>query len=277
MNNHPSGTGVSRKEWQKLTHFHPLSESEVLSMVAASVSRFKGTERPIVLLDLDSTLYEVAPRTLQIIQEWLPTYSHHIPLELKMALENLVPEKVGYSLKDTLANLGFPVVTREMETLSSHLKAFWWDRFFSSDYLLYDRPYPGAVDYANHLYDIGADLCYLTGRSELRMRKGTEANLLRDGFPFGTEGTKLLMRQEEEWTDAAHKSHQVTQLAGKGVCVASFENEPVNLVTLAKLVPQAAHIYVDTVCSDHAAEPGKNLYTIKGFSAFKAPLENKIQ
>ncbi|NBX77142.1 MAG: HAD family hydrolase [Proteobacteria bacterium] len=277
MSNDSAGTFFSRKQWQESTHFHPLSEPEVLSLVAQTIVRFKSALRPLVLLDLDSTLYEVGPRTLRIIQEWLPSYSNKLPLDLKLALENLAPEQVGYSLKDTFANLGFPVATRELETITADLKTFWWDRFFSSDYLPHDRPYPGAVEYANHLYDLGAEVCYLTGRSEARMRKGTEANLLRDGFPFHMEGTLLLMRQEEDWSDERHKSHQVANLAHKGFPVASFENEPVNLVTLSKLIPHAAHIFVDTVCSDHGAEPGKNLYSIKGFSSFQTPPTPKIQ
>jgi len=277
MSNNTSGVIFSRKQWQESTHFHPLSEGEVLSLVTETISRFKSAQRPLVLLDLDSTLYEVGPRTLRIIQEWIPTYSNRLPLEIKMALENLVPSQVGYSLKDTFANLGFPVATRELETILTDLKVFWWDRFFSSDYLSHDRPYPGAVEYANHLYDLGAELCYLTGRSELRMRKGTETNLLRDGFPFGMQGTELLMRQEEDWSDEQHKAHQAAKLITRGFPIASFENEPVNLVTLSKLIPQAAHIFVDTVCSDQAAEPGKNLYAIKGFSSFQTPPITNIQ
>ncbi|NBT59506.1 hypothetical protein EBT16_12050, partial [bacterium] len=117
MSNDTPRAAFSRKEWQKNTQFHPLSESEVLRLVGEAVGQFKGLERPLVLLDLDSTLYEVGPRTLQIIQEWIPTYSHKLPFELRMALETLPPEKVGYSLKDTLSNLGFPVVTEAMESL----------------------------------------------------------------------------------------------------------------------------------------------------------------
>ncbi|MFM8269769.1 MAG: HAD family acid phosphatase, partial [Pseudomonadota bacterium] len=233
MTNNHSGASLSRKQWQESTHFHPLSDREVLELVSEKISRFKSIQRPLVLLDLDSTLYEVGPRTLKIIQEWIPTYSNRLPVELKSALENLVPEQVGYSLKDTFANLGFPVVTQELEILTADLKTFWWDRFFSSEYLSHDRPYAGAVNYANHLYDLGAELCYLTGRSERLMRKGTETNLIRDGFPFESKGTQLLMRQKDDWSDAHHKAHQVTALSGKGFFVASFENEPVNLVTLA--------------------------------------------
>lgn len=257
----------SRKEWQKVSHFHPVAENDVLKLIADRVTQFNRTGKPLVLLDLDSTLYEVGPRTLMILKDWL-SHSPALPVDLKTALENLTPGQIGYSIRDTLSNLGFPVVTKELENIATQIKSFWWDRFFSSDYLPHDRPYLGAVEYANHLHNLGADLCYLTGRDEKRMRKGTEKNLIRDGFPFSGDKMRLLMRQEADWSDAHHKSHQVNQLKSKGSLIASFENEPVNLVTLAKLVPHAAHIFVDTVCSETGAEPGKDLYCIRGFSSF---------
>lgn len=263
---------LSRKKWQSASHFHPLTEKDVLGFISDRVGQFKGARRPLVLLDLDSTLYEVGPRSLAIFEEWLRE-SPEIPGDLRMALKNLAPSQMGYSIKDTLAAIGFPVVTQEMESIAATLKAFWWNRFFSSDYLSHDKPYPGAVEYANHLYDLGAELCYLTGRHDGRMRKGTETNLVRDGFPYQTSGTSLVMRQDDESSDADHKSKQAARLAGQGFLVASFENEPVNLVSLAKLLPHAAHVFVDTVCSDQVAEPGKNLYCIRGFSSFELPTQ----
>jgi hypothetical protein len=200
--------------------------------------------------------------------EWLST-SPDIPKPLKSALEELKANQIGYSIKDTLSNLGFPVISNELESIAAQIKNFWWDRFFSSDYLPHDKPYPGAVEYANHLHQLGAEICYLTGRDETRMRVGTEINLIRDGFPFSKKHTRLLMRQKPDWSDAEHKSHQASQLASAGPLIASFENEPVNLVALSKLLPQSTHIFVDTVCSESKTEPGKNLYAIQGFSTFK--------
>lgn len=262
-------TIYSRKKWQEATHFHPKSEKEVLHLISERVSSLKGAKKPLILLDLDSTLYEVGPRTSMIFKESL-AHVNPIPEELRKAIENMAPQSVGYSIKDTLHNLGFPVMSAEMEKVAADIKAFWWDRFFSSDYLPHDRPYPGAVEYANHLHELGAELCYLTGRDEKRMRKGTEQNLIRDGFPFSGKPETLLMRQRADWTDAAHKTYEASQLANRGPLVASFENEPVNLVALSKVLPETAHVFVDTVCSETAAEPGKNLYYIKGFSPFRS-------
>lgn len=258
----------SRKEWVEKSQFHNLSDSQVLQRVAEKIKEFKGERRPLVLLDLDSTLYEVAPRTLHIIQEWVAT-SPQIPHELKIKIEALHPRQLGYSIQDTFNSLGFPLVTQEIKKIATDLKAFWWDRFFTSDYLRHDHPYSGTVEYANHLYDLGANICYLTARDEKKMRKGTEENLRRDGFPFDSSGITLLMRQEASSSDAHHKAQQVSHFAGNGFLVASFENEPVNLVTLAQLLPHADHVFVDTVCSDSPAPPGKNLFRIKGFSSFR--------
>lgn len=271
MSTPPTPGAFSRKQWRENSHFYPYSEKEVLELIARRVQQFKGTQRPLVLLDLDSTLYDVSHRTIAIVQHWLET-SPAIPGELAQALKTLTSSQMGYSVKDTLANLGFPVVTQELEAIASALKSYWWDRFFSSDYMPHDLPYAGAVEYANHLYDLGAELCYLTGREEKRMRKGTETNLVRDGFPFGSSDIRLVMRQGLDLSDAAHKAQQAKQLAQQGFLVASFENEPVNLVTLSKLLPQAAHIFVDTVCSDSEAEAGKNLFCIQGFSSFVPPV-----
>jgi len=274
MSNPQSPSLFSRKTWMDLSHFHPLSDNEVLSLVAERVARFTGTKRPLVLLDLDSTLYEVAPRSLTILKEWVSS-QNGLPLELKLSLENLKTHQMGYSVKDTLGNIGFPVVTPELEKVAADLKNFWWDRFFTSDYLPHDCPYPGAVEYANYLYDLGAELCYLTGREETRMRKGTEANLVRDGFPFFTQGTRLIMRTQADWSDALHKTHHAIELSKSSHLVASFENEPINLVQMAKQVPEALHVFVDTVCSDSPVELGKNLYCIRGFSSFEVPIPEK--
>ena len=259
----------ARHQWKENTHFHLHSEDQVLNLIAKKIGDAPATGKALVLLDLDSTLYEVGPRTVAIVQEWLTT-SPSLPQALYQSLAALKPNQLGYSVKDTLANLGFPVVTPETERIAAELKAFWWDRFFSSSYMPHDRPYPGTVNYVKHLYELGASLCYLTGRDETKMRPGTVANLVRDGFPFGSERIQLLMRQDPKASDAEHKVSQAKLLGADQWVIASFENEPVNLVTLSKLLPETMHVYVDTVCSDALAEPGKNLYYIRGFSSFLA-------
>jgi hypothetical protein len=144
-------------------------------------------------------------------------------------------------------------------------KKFWASRFFTSRYLPYDTAYPGAAEFAQHLYEQNATLVYLTGRDEPGMGDGTRANLIRDGFPWEVPRTHLLMKAESRIPDIDHKRGAADYLKKHGELIASFENEPPNLVALYEKFPEAMHIFVDTVCSDHAALPGKGFYRIRGF------------
>ena len=66
--------------------------------------------------------------------------------------------------------------------------------------------------------------------------------------------------------DVAHKKNVKSLIDKLGSLVASFENEPINLVALSNVFPEAMHIFMDTVYSDHPTEPGKNLFRITSFS-----------
>ena len=136
---------------------------------------------------------------------------------------------------------------------------------FSSRYLAYDRPYPGAVAFVRGLYDLGAEIAYLTGRDEPGMGEGTRSVLLRDGFPWAVERTHLLMKEAAHLPDLDHKKEAAHYIRRHGTLIASFENEPPNLVALRDLFPDAMHVFVDTVCSDHPAPAADGLYLIRGF------------
>src|ERR1700729_4138485 len=94
---------LTKAEWLKACHFHDLSEKEVLEEVA---SRVKKTPNSLVLLDLDSTLYEVAPRSHQILKEWVASSESAAFSSVRNALSKLKGEHVGYSLKDTFTTIG---------------------------------------------------------------------------------------------------------------------------------------------------------------------------
>lgn len=263
---------LSRQQWVSASHFHPLSETEVLREVSSRVTAVRARTpdlrppHPLVVFDLDSTLYEVAPRTFRIIQEWLESAESQKFKPVREALLRLRENQVGYSLKDTLRTLGLnPVMEDDVVMAWQELKAFWLERFFTSRYLPSDRPYPGAAAFAREVYGLGAEIVYLTGRDEPGMGEGTRANLARDGFPWDTERTHALLKASDEMTDLEHKKQAGAWLAGHGTLVASFENEPLNLVSLAELFPGAMHVFVETVCSDREAPVYEGLYRIKGF------------
>jgi hypothetical protein len=266
-----STTAVARSEWISACHFHDVSGSEVLEEVAQRVSQLKASaqgvkeKHPLVLFDLDSTLYEVGPRTFQILKEWLASpENHRFPVVAK-ALEKLEHAHVGYSIGDTFSAAGLDIQDPEIQAAIKAVKPYWAARFFTDAYLPYDHVYPGAAAFVRKVYELGAEVVYLTGRDEPGMGKGTRDNLIRDGFPWDVERTHLLLKPASHLPDLEHKVAAQDYIRRHGTLVASFENEPPNIAALYRVFPDAMHVFVDTVYSDHCAVPVQGLYRIKGF------------
>src|SRR5438105_3542839 len=118
----------TRHEWIEASEFHELSDREVLDRVL--VAARTATAPALVLLDLDSTLYEVAPRTLQILREWSATADASQFATVKQALASLNTSHVGYSLKDTLSAVGLNLASAEAKAAFQLARPFWKDRFF---------------------------------------------------------------------------------------------------------------------------------------------------
>lgn len=261
--------GLSRREWVEACRFHEMEDEQVLSSV---FNRVEMQKDPVVVLDLDSTLYEVAPRSFQIIQEWARVHASAMDPLVSEAMKRLREDQVGYSLRDTWSAIGLrlgedSVEGRRREALFSDLRSFWKERFFSNDYLRFDRPYPGAVPFVRRVHELGARIIYLTGRDEPGMGDGTRDKLQADAFPWGESKTHLILKRVPEVPDSEHKKGAVEAIRGHGSVVASFENEPANLAMLHHRLPDAMHVFVDTVCSDHPAPSREGLYRIRGFSS----------
>lgn len=271
-----------RTAWIEASHFHEMNEEEVLREVSRRVSEIRAlatSERashPLVLLDLDSTLYEVGPRTYQILKEWAETPEASRFSQVQEALVKMLPEHVGYSLKDTFTALDLDLNHNKMtsdfergdlETVAAweSAKKFWQARFFTSDYLKYDLVYRGAPEFTQEVYRLGAEVAYLTGRDEPGMGDGTRARLIKDGFPWGVPRTHLLMKAAGHMDDLEHKQEAAHYIRAHGTLIASFENEPPNVVALQELFPEAMHVFMDTVCSDRPAAQGRDLFRIQNF------------
>ncbi len=254
----------SRREWIEASDFLPLQRAEIFQKIYSKIEeqwKVDKNTNSVVLLDLDSTLYEVEHRTHQILQEWAGVHQALFPRE-SAAVQKLTPADCGYSIRDTFSQgVVGPVFTPAEE--SAH--QFWIERFFSDHYLPYDRPYPGAVDFVQELHRKGAQVVYLTGRDEPNMRRGTISNFMRDQFPWDTSATHLWMKATREDSDVHHKQTAAAEIVNLGKLVASFENEPHNLMTLAALYPEAMHVFMDSRCSTRLSPPGQGLYIIKGF------------
>jgi hypothetical protein len=230
-------------------------------------SRALGREsHPLVLLDLDSTLYEVEPRSERILAEWRESSESAQFPHVRQRLAELSRQHLGYSIQDTFTALGLSIELEEIRGAWASAKAFWRERFFTNEYLRYDLPYDGAAAFTRELHSLGAEIVYLTGRDEPGMGEGTRANLIRDGFAWGAPSIHLLLKPRFEMDDLAHKMAAADYIRSHGTLVASFENEPPNLVALYELFPEAMHVFVETICSDRPARPSRGLYRIQSFT-----------
>lgn len=253
-----------RHDWIKASKFHALDEVQVFNEIYRRIRELRDS---VVLLDLDSTLYEVSPRTYQILKEWA-----HEPSSLEFGaittrVKKATLDEMGYSLRDTFATLGLDLHDSEVHRAWENAKHFWNHRFFSNHYLKYDNPYPGAIDFVRKVQDLGAKIVYLTGRDEPRMGQGTRNKLIEDGFPWDPSEKKiqLILKEAAPIDDRKHKEEAGQRIAKMGTLVTSFENEPANLIALQAVFPKAMHVFVETAFSDHPAPAGKDLYRIKSF------------
>jgi hypothetical protein len=256
-----------RQDWIDACEFHPLTNGQVLGQVLDWIRKDR-TDRhilPVLLLDLDSTLYEVGPRSHQILKEWLDSVESRPFAGVRDRIAALKAEEVGYSLLDTFTRIGLSTQEEQVSVALRSAKHFWGKRFFTNEYLAYDHAYPGASEFVQEAYDLGTEIIYLTGRDEPGMGKGTRERLLQDAFPFDRERTHLLLKKSFELDDLDHKSKAADYVKRTGNLVASFENEPPNLVALSDLFPAAMHVFVDTVYSDRPAPVKAGLYRITGF------------
>lgn len=111
-----------KEEWLAESHFHDLNVAQVLAEVER---RVKDSDQPLVLLDLDSTLYEVGPRTYQILKEWISGAGSRVNAAVIQALTRLEPKQVGYSLRDTFRTVGLNLEKPEIQHAWEEAKKFW--------------------------------------------------------------------------------------------------------------------------------------------------------
>jgi hypothetical protein len=106
---------------------------------------------------------------------------------------------------------------------------FWSQRFFSDDYLRYDTPVPGVVNFVRSLYSAGARIVYLSGRDAPRQLLGTVRSLRDHGFPIGIQGTELILKPSLQVADAQYKQQATNYLRHFGKVIAAFDTEPGNV------------------------------------------------
>jgi len=249
-----------RKDWINNTEFHPHTSQEVLQEVISRTQNVLDQKKlPVIIFDLDSTLFHVSPRSYEILKEWAQATSVSI-------LPNLTADDMGYSIEDVWMKRGLSTETGESFKHLKDAKAYWRQRFFSNEYIHHDLPHEGAVDFVKKLHSMGAKIVYLTGRDVPLMHFGTVDHLRNCGFPVEVERTRLILKPKRHIDDLVFKAGVCESAKEWGEVVASFENEPKNLVAMQEaLGPKVMHVFFESVSSDHAAPAAKEVYKIHDF------------
>lgn len=228
------------------------------------MERVKATKKegkvPVVVFDLDDTLFRTGHRHKAIFTDWVAK----APDERKAYGEKLAaidPWDFPWSDGELMDRIGIPEDKRE------EAKTFWGDAFFSSTYLHTDQPIKGGPEYVNSLHAEGAYVAYLTGRDSERMKEGTEKSLEAHGYPRpGTERVQLFLKPEAKQKDTEFKKVAVEEIRKLGVVVASFDNEPKNVNMFREAYPDATMVYLDVVHSPNPPPLTETALTVKDFT-----------
>lgn len=252
----------SRKVWIEKSKFTSHDGETLLAAIAEGVEKTKQAGlNPVILLDLDSTLYDTSKRNHVILQEWLKEKTPQEPV--LTALREMSHEVRFYSMADLFGGLGLSLEDAYNKSQWEDLKEYWKARFFTDPYVTHDEPYIGSPEFVREVHALGTTLAYLTGRDAPGMAAGTLRALARDGFPSPNgKDVHLYMKPAREGDDFQFKMAELEKIAQLGEVVASFENEPKNFVGMCQRFPNAIHVFVDSVCSDHPASPAESAFLL---------------
>jgi hypothetical protein len=267
-----SQSAKSCHPWIDSSRFETLNQAEVLNGVLTSVmeavaARIRNGGQPVkVIFDLDSTIFDVKPRSLRILKEFgLSKEAKALNPKLAEWSLGLNAHKLLYTLEESAHANGVEGSEEELKTYFKAAFAYWRDRFFTHAYLTVDQPTPGAVEYAHRVVDLGATAVYLTGRDWPGMGKGTRSMLEYCGFPMDPNHSELIMKPHASLDDSDFKDEALRELRTTSNAVALFDNEPANFHVFEKNFPDAWLVFYHSNCSTKEARTVKRLYKIENF------------
>lgn len=216
--------------------------------------------KALVVFDLDSTLFDVSPRTQKILSDFTedPQNRRLFPQSVE-AMKTLKVRSQDWGVKQALIRHGLHTHPVDFHQA---VRQYWIDRFFSGDYLKHDRPLPGAVDFVKAVVATGARVVYLTGRDQATMLQASRMVLETHGFP----PAELVLKPQKGSDDALFKVNWFSEQNPKDYAtVYFFENEPVNIHHVSERHPEVKIVFVDSTHSGKA-EVSKDWPCLVNFS-----------
>lgn len=235
--------------------------STILRDVLEQISSCKSRDQePVVIFDIDDTLIDCRHRKLKVFKDFVSqaSISEQFPIESEL-IQNARLDQMRYRVHECME-----VLKIDNEIFSKALFDFWLSTYFTNQYLAHDQPFPGAIDFVESCHQ-EAKIIYLTGRDLPGMGEGTKASLKNHGFPWDTERTKLMMKEDPQEADFEFKTNALKKIAQLGTVVASFENELKNLNQMAETFPEALMYWRDTLYLPDPPPPHHSVRTMKSF------------
>jgi hypothetical protein len=254
----------SENAWVKSIPFYDTTASALLAW--AKSNPLKDQRETAWVLDLDSTLFCLAPRIHNIFLEFLRAHPQPRPEWMKL-LSVIDAKSQRYSIEETFRVLlrRFTVDEQTADQMAAELwqefYPFWKDHFFEDRHLHYDVAYPGAADFVREIKNLGRKIVYLTGRDRLGSGQATRLHLRSSGFKL-TENEVLVMKPKRHDDDVEFKRRASQMLSKQFHVELVLDNEPENLVMFADLFREARIVLYHTVMSGRV--PQKNLMSYMG-------------
>jgi beta-phosphoglucomutase-like phosphatase (HAD superfamily) len=214
---------------------------------------------PVVVFDLDATLYDNRPRTLEILMEYREEVFESHP-DVAEALGVVTAERIEYLLSDSLRGCG---ITRS--DIVQDITRFWRERFFTDEYVQRDTTIDGAAEYVQACHEAGAIIVYMTGRDVPGMLLGTVASLRDCGFPIGVAGIELVLKPDANLPDEAFKRGALPTLDRLGEMVAFFDNEPANCNLARSMFPESLVVLLETQRVPYAPPLAEDIEVVADF------------
>lgn len=234
----------------------PLSLRQILTKINES-------KPALVVFDLDSTLFDVAPRFEKVLldfsreQNFNEKFSQFTDLFQKIKVQ-----KGDWGLRDIIERAGETFFKEKklsdevIQNFRLDLKNYWIQKFFTNEYLQHDIPYPGAVEFVQEISKQGHQIVYLTGRDIHRMGPGSLETLKKWNFPLGTPQHQLVLKPHQDLEDAGFKRDWFLNLPeNKYSQIWFFENEPANIDLIRATGKPIQIVFFDSTHSRQAVPP----------------------
>lgn len=223
-----------------------MKNSQTLKKVLDKIKNSKTL--PVVVFDLDDTLFSTAKRNLTIIQNFASFYGDLYP-DFAKVTASLTLLDMNWDVSVPLKKVGLDIKGKSYEAFH----VYWGNTFFTNEYCAIDLPNPGAVKFATECHNEGAQVYYLTGRHagdrglNDGMGQGTTLALYNREFPFWRGRCELNLKQNKATKDEVYKAKAIKDIKSlRGEVIATFDNEPHNCVMFLEHFPDSMNFWVKT-------------------------------